>query len=66
MEHGGEVNVQNEQGLTALHVAVFGGDTDMVNLLLTSGADAALATTDGMNALQAGTDNPARGGGRSD
>ena len=45
------VNIQNNQGNTALHLAAWAGNTDLVTALLAKGADTALPNKDGQTPL---------------
>ena len=50
---GADPNVTNDEGVTALSVAVTKGHTDMVDLLLASGASVNVHTRDGQSVTQA-------------
>ena len=50
---GCNVNVQNEVGDTALHIAAVQGRIEIVEVLLKAGADASIKNTRGQTALQA-------------
>ena len=42
--HGAEVNFQQQEGETALHMAAFYNNTELINLLLTNGANPFIKT----------------------
>lgn len=48
---GADINVRNEQGATALLIAVLNNKTAMVSLLLGYGADASIASKKGLTPL---------------
>lgn len=58
LEHGAEVNAQNDQGWTALRFAVSMDDAEILRVLLDAGADANIPDQEGKTALmQAASEN---------
>ena len=53
IERKAQVNIQNNDGSTALIVAAFFGHPDIVTLLLEAGAETDLRNNDGVTALEA-------------
>jgi ankyrin repeat protein len=53
LQAGAQVNARDERGRTALHAAAAAGYTDIVQLLLEHGADAAAADADGVTPVDA-------------
>ena len=51
LEHGADVNAQQEGGWTALHAASQNGDVEMVQLLIASGAHVRTRAANNQNAL---------------
>ena len=51
MNSGADVNFQNSDGQTALHIAVYHANEDIVQLLLNSGADVNIQDKYGFTAL---------------
>ncbi len=51
LEHGADVNAQQEAGWTALHAASQNGDVEMVRLLIAGGADVHARADNHQNAL---------------
>ena len=52
LEHGADINVQNQIGWTPLLMASFNGALEVVRLFLENGADVEAKTNDGKTALQ--------------
>ena len=55
--HGADINLQNEEGITALMMSSYNGHTEIVELLLDHHADVRVMTTIGMTALRFSTEN---------
>ena len=51
------MNLQNSDGITALMMSCYNGHTEIVELLINSGADISIMTSIGMTALWVSTDN---------
>eukprot|EP00961_Rhodomonas_salina_P166095 2238103-Rhodomonas_salina.2 len=51
-ELGASVNLKNEHGRTALHLAAFRGNSDMCSLLVERGADTGIRNANGMTAAE--------------
>tara|TARA_B110001452_G_scaffold250368_1_gene238553 strand:- start:569 stop:1042 length:474 start_codon:yes stop_codon:yes gene_type:complete len=56
LEHGANVNAQNDIGLSALMLAALAGAEDIVRLLCSTGADVSLHAANGKTAVQAAQD----------
>jgi hypothetical protein len=52
LQHGADINAQNQGGRTSLHLASFFGALEVVHLLLEHGADVEVKNNDGKTALQ--------------
>jgi serine/threonine-protein phosphatase 6 regulatory ankyrin repeat subunit B len=57
LKRGLDINLQNEQGETALILAAWYGREDLVELLLKKGADPNLKTRKGLSALKVASAN---------
>ncbi len=53
IDNGVDVNAVNEDGVTAIRMAIFNGHQDLVQLLIENGADVCAADQDGVTAIQA-------------
>jgi ankyrin repeat protein len=56
LEHGADINVQNQLGWSPLHLASINGALDVGHLLLGHGADVQAKGNDGKTALQEAAD----------
>ena len=56
LEHGADINVQDDDGWTPLHRASYDGALEVVRVLLEHGADVEVKGEDGMTALQEAAD----------
>jgi uncharacterized protein len=56
LDHGGNPNVREQAGYTALHAAAQNGDIEMIRTLLFGGADLTLKSDDGKTAMDIAMD----------